>query len=93
MALRVVLLAQKVQLTAGIYAVKASRHVPGHLCERFHDPNNGHFFIPGVPILSRGKFCVQEVLLHICLLPSHLNALFGLRMDIGGAEEMLKSAR
>ena len=41
---------KKVQLTAGIYAAKASRHLPGHLCERFYDPGNKHVFIPGVSI-------------------------------------------
>jgi len=38
-------LARKVQLTAGICAAKA---LVQHLCERFHDPDNVHIFIPGV---------------------------------------------
>jgi len=68
-------LTQKVQLTAGMYAAKA---LVQHLCERFHDPENGHIFIPGFSIDSRRKFCVQEVLMHMCLLSFHRNALFGL---------------
>ena len=36
------------------------------------------YFIPGVSILSRRTFCVQEVLMYMCLLSFHLNALFGL---------------
>jgi len=67
-------LAQKVQLTAGICATKALVQL---LCERFHDPETVHIFIPGVSILSRRKFCVQEVLMHMCLLSFHRNALFG----------------
>jgi hypothetical protein len=63
------------QLTVGRCAAKA---IVQHLCERFHDPGNVHIFIPGVSILSRRKSCVQEVLMHICLLSFHLNALFGL---------------
>ena len=63
---------------AGICPAKASRRLPGHICECFHAPENVHIFIPGVSILSRRKFCVQEVLLHMCLLSFHLNALFGL---------------
>jgi hypothetical protein len=35
----------KMQLAAGICAVKASRHVPGLLCERFHDLDNIEIFI------------------------------------------------
>jgi len=31
-------LTQTIQLTAGTYAAKASRHLPGHLCERLNDP-------------------------------------------------------
>jgi hypothetical protein len=58
-------LTQKVQLTAGIYAAKALVQL---LRERFHDPETVHIFIPGVLILYRRKFCVQEVLMHICLL-------------------------
>jgi hypothetical protein len=70
-----ILLTQKVQLTAGIYAAKA---LVQHLCKRFNDPENGHIFIPDVSILSRRIFCVQEVLLYMCLLYFNLNALFGL---------------
>jgi hypothetical protein len=66
------------QLTAGICAAKASRHAPGHLCERFHDPENIHIFIPGFSIRYRRKFCVQEVLMHMCLPPFYPNAFFGL---------------
>jgi hypothetical protein len=66
------------QLTAGICAAKASRHVPGLLCERFHDPDNVHIFIPGVSILYRRKFCVQEVLMHMCLPLFYPNVFFGL---------------
>jgi len=69
------MLTLKVQLTAGICAAKA---LVQHLCERFYDPENVHIFIPGFSIHSRRKFCVQEVLMHMCLLSFHLNALFGL---------------
>ena len=68
-------LTQKVQLTAGICAAKA---LVQYLCKRFHDPENVHIFIPGVSILDRHKFCVQEVLMHVCLLSFLRNALFGL---------------
>jgi hypothetical protein len=56
------------------------------LCERFHDPENGHIFIPGVSILSRRKFCVQEVLMHMCLLSFHRNALFGLILSVSSID-------
>jgi hypothetical protein len=65
-------LTQKVQLTAGICAAKALVQL---LCERFHDPENVHVFIPGVSILSRRNFCVQEVLMHMCL-PSFIQMHF-----------------
>jgi hypothetical protein len=64
-------LTKKVQWTAGIYAVKALEQ---HLCERFNDPDNVHVFIPSVEILCRLKFCIQEVLMYICL-PSLLSKL------------------
>jgi hypothetical protein len=63
-------------MTAGICAAKASRRLPGHLCERFHTPGNVHVFIAGVSILSRRTICVQEVLMHMCLLSFLRNALF-----------------
>jgi hypothetical protein len=63
------------QLTAGIFAEKA---LVQHLCERFHDPDNVHIFILSVSILCRRKFCVQEVLMHMCLPPFYPNAFFGL---------------
>jgi hypothetical protein len=62
-------------LTAGICAAKALVQL---LCGRFHNSENVHVFIPGVSILSRRKFCVQEVLMHMCLLPFYPNAFFGL---------------
>ena len=62
-------LTQKVQLTAGICAAKALVQL---LCEPFHDPDNAHILIPGVSILSRHKFCVQEVLMYVCLPSFHL---------------------
>jgi hypothetical protein len=68
-------LTRKVQLTAGICAAKA---LVQHLCKRFHNPENVHIFIPGVSILYRHKFCVQEVLMHVCLPSSFPNAFFGL---------------
>jgi len=68
-------LTQKLQLTAGMYAAKA---LVQHLCERIHDPENVHVFIPGFSIRYRRKFCVQEVLMNIYLPSFHLNALFGL---------------
>jgi hypothetical protein len=68
------------QSTAGICAAKA---VVQHLCERFHDPDNVHIFIPGVSILSRRKFCVQEVLMHMCLPPFYPYAFFALSNDYG----------
>jgi len=58
------------QLTAGICAAKA---LVQHLCDRFHDPENVQVFISGDLILSRRKFCVQEVLLHICLASPAFN--------------------
>ena len=70
----------KAQLPAGICAAKTSRHSPGLLCKRFHDPENVHVFIPGVSILSRRKFCIQEVLMHICLPASYPNAFLGLSL-------------
>jgi len=36
-----------------------------------------HVLIPGVSIRFRRNFCVQEVLMHICLPSLHPNALFG----------------
>ena len=54
----------KMQLTAGICAAKA---LVQHLCERFNDPDNVHIFIPSVEILYRLKFCIQEVLMYMCL--------------------------
>ena len=48
-----------------------------HLCRRFHDTENVHVFIPGVSIRFIRNFCVQEVLMHICLPSLHPNALFG----------------
>jgi hypothetical protein len=72
----------KVQLTVGICAAKASRHAPGLLCRRFHDPKNVHVFIPGISILFRRTFCVQEVLMHMCLPSFYPNAFFGL-MEFG----------
>jgi hypothetical protein len=68
-------LTQIVQLTAGICAAKA---LVQHLCKRFHNPENVHIFIPGVSIRYRHKFCVQEVLMHVCLPSFHPNALLGL---------------
>ena len=70
-------LSRKVQLTGGICAAKASRHLPGLLCGRFHDPEYVHIIIPGVSIRSRRKFCIQEVLMHVTAVRSY-NALFGL---------------
>jgi len=67
-------LTQKVQLTAGICAAKALMQ---HLCERFHDMDNAHVFIPGVSIHSRHKSCVQEVLMHMCPPFFHLTAFLG----------------
>jgi rare lipoprotein A len=63
------------RLTAGICAAKALVQL---LCERFHDPDNVHVFIPGVSIHYRHKFCVQEVLMHMCLPPFYLNTFFRL---------------
>jgi len=63
------------QLTAGICAAKALVQLLG---ERFQDPDNVHIFIPGFSILSRRKFCVQEVLMHRCLPPFYPNAFFEL---------------
>jgi hypothetical protein len=67
---------QKVQLTAGMCAAKASRHVPGHLCGRLHDPDNVQVYILSVEILYRRKSCVQEVLLHMCLPSFSSNCTF-----------------
>ena len=67
-------------LTAGIYAAKASRRLPGHLCERIYESENVQVFISSVSILYGPKFCVKEVLLHICLPSSHLYFyLYGLK--------------
>ena len=60
---------------AGTCAAKA---IVQHLCERFHDPENEQVFIPSVSILYKRKFCVQEVLMHMCLPSFPINALFGL---------------
>ena len=73
-----IVLTQKVQFTAGIYAAKASRHLPGHLCKRFHDPKTGIFYPWRFDTLQTHILCVQEVLMYMCLLSFHLNALFGL---------------
>jgi hypothetical protein len=62
-------------LTAGIYAAKALLLL---LRGRFHDTENVQVLIPGVPKLSRRKFSVQEVLMHMCLPSLPINALFGL---------------
>jgi hypothetical protein len=43
---------QKIQLTAGICAAKTSRHLPGHLCERFHDPKNVHVLFKALDTLQ-----------------------------------------
>ena len=43
------------------------------LCERFHNPGNVQVFILSISVLTRHKFCIQEVLLHICLPSFPLN--------------------
>jgi hypothetical protein len=61
-------------LTAGIYAAKA---LVQHLCECFNDPDKLHVFILSVQIPYRRKFCIQEVLMHICLPCFYPHAVFG----------------
>ena len=70
-----IVLTQKVQLTAGIYAAKA---LVQHLCKRFHDPKTGIFYPWRFDTLQTHILCVQEVLMYVCLLSFHINALFGL---------------
>jgi hypothetical protein len=54
----------------------AAKALVQHLCERLNDQENLNVFIPGVSIYYKHKFCVQEVLMHICLPAFLLNALF-----------------
>jgi len=60
----------RILLTAGICAEKA---LVQFLCERFHDPGNVQVFILSISVLTRHKFCIQKVLLHICLPSFPLN--------------------
>ena len=59
-------------MMAGICAAKALVQL---LCRRFHDPVNVQVHIHCVEIPSRRKFCVQEVLMHMCLPPFYLTQI------------------
>jgi len=61
-------------LLAGIYAAKALEQ---HLCERFNDPDTLHVYIPNIKKPYRLKFCIQEVLMHICLPAIYPISFFG----------------
>jgi hypothetical protein len=54
----------KKQLTAGICAAKA---LVQHLCERLNDSDDVQVDILSGQMLYSRKFCIQEVLMHMCL--------------------------